>query len=320
LTYYKQFQTHCTGGTDCYAMDIDVDQYGNLFVLSEAWGDEHFNQVGVFDQNQTWIQTHELDTSIKTNQDGTELVNMAMDHNGFVYVLDSFKPTQVLIYNSAGTRVKTINIGDYYQDAGNSDFKVKGLGVSDKGDIYFGYSPGTTAKVYKMINNGNFSYTPASSDAFISFPIPSDPFGVFDIDIEISSKNEVVVLNTAKLDYYSQAGTLIKTYQLGGENTNLALGPNDEIYVSEIVDLEPKVKAFSPAGVYQYTLDLSQYELIWDMFVDRLGMLYITTYDAGSVVMYAPQYVANQSAVRQVRTGVNGGFNVRPVKAVNLGS
>jgi hypothetical protein len=55
------------------------------------------------------------------------------------------------------------------------------------------------------------------------------------------------------------------------------------------------------------------------MFVDKLGILYIATYEAQSVVMYAPQYLANQSAGRQARTEAKGMFRVHQVKTVKLG-
>ena len=341
LVPFKTFDAVCTQPErNCYTMDVDIDQYGNIFVLAENWSAEYFNQISVHNPQHEWIDTLELDTEQKTAQNGTELLNLTLDKNGFIYVLDTYDPARVVIFNSLGERVSEVSLEEFQEDA-IGGWEFKGLVVSNEGDIIVGHAYFDAFKWDIIRCSKKTGYQCKVVD---TIAVQTDyMFGaIFDVDLDVSPQGEIVALSYGDLFFYNTDDDLLKTYPLfdslpvNYQNLNsgtfqlshLAIGPGGEIYTTQYYEhtYDPETReyyneaflhVFNSAGVYQYSLSIPHFN--WDIFVDNLGILYITTYNEGIISLYAPEYIAGQALGRMALRSENiSGFNVRRVKIVPL--
>lgn len=322
LVFFNNFKAQCNNGaTYCYTMDVDVDQFGNLFVLQEGWGTDHFNQVGIYNPDLSHLDTVNIDTGSISYI--SELINMALDDNGFIYVVDTLDTESFLIFDSMGNRIKSVSLSSMIP-SNDGAFTLKGLAISrTTGDVFIGFSGFITTgtKIFKCEKAKNYA-----CGNFLDLP-DSHNYAVFGIDLEMDSNDNLAVLTIDSISYYSQSGTLIKTYNIGGEYNNMALGPDDAIYASRFgcIECDPYtensgISVFNPQGVYQYSLGIQDFVSPWDMFVDAAGILYVATYDEENILVFGPQYMLNKSGARQVAEAAPAapGFKVRRVNALRL--
>lgn len=320
LVHLTDFDAQCSGGDLCYTMDVDVDQYGNLFVLIHDFlGDPQSGQVGIYDPSYDLIDT--IDTPHPDQYGRSQPLNIAVDENGFIYVLDSWDTGAVLIYDSLGRKLDEISMATVL--SGESTWAtLSGIAVNDGGDFFVGHAIGAWDEIIHCTKSSGYQCEIIGPLTMIGGGLGA----VFNMDVELTGSGDLAVLYEDKLYYYRQDGTYIKACPLVKEDdveeslAHLALGPRDEIYIAGMENIygRTNIYVYNSECEFQYSFSVP-YELLWDTGVDQLGKLYIAAFSAGIISVYAPEYLVNQSAESvAARAARNGGFNVRPVRVIRL--
>ena len=310
LEQYTTFEAVCESD-NCYTMDVNVDQYGNVFVLAEDWDGGPDSMVSVHDPHYEHVNTIDM-------EDGSmnvEIVSMAMDKNGFIYLLDTEDRLAVTIHNSLGEQVKEVDVNVSGED-GFMDYM--GLAINDAGNLFIGHIDRSADKAELIKCTRASDYT---CEQFAEVDLTPDIFvGIFELDVDMTSDDEVAFLHDNKVFYYNQDGTLLRTHtlqQISPFNAgHLAVGPDDEFYAGYNDTLTNSIiSAYSSSGDYQYEFNVPYF--IWGMHVDNIGILYVTTYSQGIVSLYAPGYIVNQSAGRALARNTDvPGFTLHPVTII----
>ena len=315
MVLQNEFSASCQGSDNCYTHDIDVDQYGNMFVLIDTWtsGDNRY-QVDMMQPGETSISTT-ANLTIDKGYEFPYLINMALDSNGFIYTLDTRAPLAIYVHDALGNPMSTIDI-DSALPAGADTLDVKGIAVDDDGNVYFGYSAFTSSQlsVYKCSKTGM-----AYDCGELLTTSSGDFVAILDIDLEIDHRGYLAVLASTSIKYYDATGELVASHSMDREYMNLAVGPDGTYYVA-ISELGGVISAYNSSGSFLYDITPVGLTdgLVWDMYVDKLGKLYVTTYSSGTVLVYAPEYMVPGAGRVAAAPAEVGGFNIRRVKAVPL--
>jgi signal transduction histidine kinase/sugar lactone lactonase YvrE len=227
--FLKQFAEFPVLGTQ---RGVEVDAAGNVYVA-----DSGNKRIVKYDPQRRFLAKWSVPTTF-------QITGLAIDSQNRILVLIYSTVPEVLVYDSNGTLLNRWGS----EGAGDGQFSLShwvesanGIAVDGNGNVFV--SDTGNHRIQKFDQDGNFITKWGSfSDAMGGFKYPRD--------IDVDSSGAVYVLDTwylNRIQKFDTNGNLI-SYTLGsalgiygGQSENMAIGPDDTMYVTNDYDHNVKI-------------------------------------------------------------------------------
>lgn len=307
LSYSGTLNNNCG---DCMSMEVDIDQYGNIFTISR---DEltHNDVMTVADGNNEYLDDFYID---QTKIGNLWFFDIDIDENGFIYGLSDgwVGNPGIYIFNSLGELVRKI-------DNFGGAFEYRGVSVAKNGNIYSSH----VGRLVRCEKSKNYECT----ELPLSFDPDKRQIAMYS-DVAINDENDEigVLYNGRIISFYDENGDVTRSLDIGYqfEFHEIEFGPNGDIYGlsygSHGKGEYSSIEIFDNNGNSKGSVNVPGW--VEGIAVSKQGVLYVCApWSMGrSLVVYAPDYIIAQNGAASAGRSSQrvGPFIVHNVKWINL--